>query len=492
MFLITSGAYLHEEMKTEFGAIPPAFLPLGNRKLIHLQLALIKKYFPNEKIFLSVPESYSDFPKLEEVNYLFVPESLTLAESILYSLNVSSNDDDVLYILNGDTLFSELYTEIDTFSVNTENTDYDWDYIDKSNRKALTGFFSFSNRKDFIRALAISSKNFVDALRIYSKTHKIRYKTLNYWYDLGHLNSYFESRSKITSERAFNSIAVIEGVLWKTGFPEKKIRAEANWYENIPYQLRVYTPQYVGLKLLEKKVWYGIEYLPFIPLNELFVHGKLSNSFWLDKFNSLIRILDKFRTQSPYNLDVQGFCDSIYVQKTFSRISKIKANQHTFSIYESEGLHKITLECLDKISGMQTIPSILHGDFCFSNILYSGRGNQFKLIDPRGIDENGKFSITGDQKYDLAKLLHSIIGLYDYIIAGEYTIENGKIQFNTNNQIKNLQKEIIRFKYQNFSMQDLIPLVILLFVTMIPLHEDRPDRQLAFMLNAKRLYKDFL
>lgn len=492
MFLITSGAYLHEEMKTEFGTIPPAFLPLGTRKLIHFQLSLIEKYFPNEKIYLSVPESYSDFQKLQAINYLFVPENLTLAESILYALNVSNNDDDILYILNGDTLFSELHTEADTFSVNTKNSDYDWDYIDKNNKKALTGFFAFSNRKDFIRALAISSKNFLEALKIYSKTHKIKYKTLNQWYDLGHLNSYFESRSKITSERAFNSISVTDGVLWKTGFPARKIMAEANWYENIPKLLRVYTPQYVGTRILENKTWYGVEYLPFIPLNELFVHGKLSKNFWIDKFNSLIGILDRFRAQCPADLNVRDFCESIYCQKTFSRIRKIKENKDTYKIYKREKLEQITLDCLDKIANMRTISCILHGDFCFSNILYSGRGNQFKLIDLRGINENGKFSITGDQKYDLAKLLHSAIGLYDYIIAGEYIIENDEICINVNNHLDLLQKEIIDFKYQNFSMQDLMPLVILLFITMVPLHEDRPDRQLAFMLNAKRLYKSFM
>ena len=58
MFLITSGAYLHEEMKSEFGTIPPTFLPLGNRKLIHFQLELVEKYFPNQPIYISVPRKF--------------------------------------------------------------------------------------------------------------------------------------------------------------------------------------------------------------------------------------------------------------------------------------------------------------------------------------------------------------------------------------------------------------------------------------------------
>lgn len=92
----------------------------------------------------------------------------------------------------------------------------------------------------------------------------------------------------------------------------------------------------------------------------------------------------------------------------------------------------------------------------------------------------------------MAKLLHSVIGLYDYIIAGEYEISHNEISFNLDSQMHTLQKEILGFEYDGLLMQDLIPLVVLLFITMVPLHSDRPDRQLAFMLNAKRLYKIFM
>ena len=421
-----------------------------------------------------------------------MPENLTLAESILFSLNISDNDDDELYILNGDTLFSELTTETDVFSIKNEYSNYNWDYIDRENTKALTGFFSFSKKKDFIRALAISEKKFLKSLKIYSKTHSIQYKTLRQWYDLGHLNSYFESRSKITTERAFNAITVSDRILWKTGSPENKIKAESHWYSHIPSLLKIYTPQYIGTKESNGKFWYGIEYLPFIPLNELFVHGNLNKKFWLDKFYLLIDILAKFRENCVKDLDVSSFCQSVYIKKTFSRIEKLRKNEYTNRLYERLQLEQITQECLDEISHQTVIPSILHGDFCFSNILYSGRGNQIKLIDPRGIDEDGNFSITGDQKYDLAKLLHSIIGLYDHIIAGEYTLDRNTINFKIKSEISFFQKEIIEYKYGQLSMRDLIPLVILLFLTMVPLHADRPDRQIAFLLNAKRIYKTYM
>lgn len=40
MFLIMSGAYVGQELESEFGRIPPSFLPLGNRRLFQHQVAL--------------------------------------------------------------------------------------------------------------------------------------------------------------------------------------------------------------------------------------------------------------------------------------------------------------------------------------------------------------------------------------------------------------------------------------------------------------------
>ena len=54
--------------------------------------------------------------------------------------------------------------------------------------------------------------------------------------------------------------------------------------------------------------------------------------------------------------------------------------------------------------------SIMHGDFCLSNILYDLRSRICKLLDPRG--SFGASGIYGDPRYDVAKLYHSVYGLY--------------------------------------------------------------------------------
>ena len=44
---------------------------------------------------------------------------------------------------------------------------------------------------------------------------------------------------------------------------------------------------------------------------------------------------------------------------------------------------------------------------------------------------------------------------------------------------------------EDLETEKILPLVILLFVSMVPLHSDRKDRQEAMLLNALRLYKEY-
>ena len=68
----------------------------------------------------------------------------------------------------------------------------------------------------------------------------------------------------------------------------------------------------------------------------------------------------------------------------------------------------------------------MHGDFCFNNILYETYTSTLKLIDPRGLFNTSNNSIYGDQKYDFAKLSHSAVHYYDYLIAGKYNFFKDK------------------------------------------------------------------
>ena len=51
MFLIMSGAYVGQELESEFGHIPPSFLPLSNRRLFQHQVDLAPE---GVEVYLSV------------------------------------------------------------------------------------------------------------------------------------------------------------------------------------------------------------------------------------------------------------------------------------------------------------------------------------------------------------------------------------------------------------------------------------------------------
>lgn len=86
MILITSAKYVNPELQSEFGKIPPSFLPLGGKRLYEYQEKLFENH--NDKIFLSLPESFkvskSDKKKLDLLNItiLKVADGLSLGESI--------------------------------------------------------------------------------------------------------------------------------------------------------------------------------------------------------------------------------------------------------------------------------------------------------------------------------------------------------------------------------------------------------------------------
>jgi hypothetical protein len=189
---------------------------------------------------------------------------------------------------------------------------------------------------------------------------------------------------------------------------------------------------------------------------------------------------------SSGNITFSAFTDEdIEILKKYSVITgKIWSDEEWYMALRSE---------IDKFDFSTN--SIMHGDFCFSNILYDFRSQSIKVIDPRGIDNEGEITIYGDILYDITKLAHSIIGLYDFIIAGYYEIniesENQiNFQINISDSTKEIQQFFLNIKFngQTIKHEFYINQLVHLFLSMLPLHSENIDRQYALMSNALRLY----
>tara|TARA_R110002020_G_scaffold177766_3_gene370511 strand:+ start:2687 stop:4255 length:1569 start_codon:yes stop_codon:yes gene_type:complete len=519
MIIINSAAYVIPEFCNEFGLIPPCFLPIANNKLLIYQVETLRKQFSLEQeIILSLPQDYelsineANLIKSLAIRPIFVPKGITLGMALLYVLNtVGYSECENLHLLHGDTLIEELPQEKNIIALAKPQDDYAWEYEESSKNKLIwCGYFSFTSARSFVRALATTQGNFTESVHLYIKEMKgIVFKEVENWYDLGHVNTYFRSRSAITTQRAFNSLKIKDGVVWKTGNPSIKIEAEAAWFLAIPSSLRRFTPQMIQVgKNKDNNSFYGTEYLPYLPLNEIFVHGKNSAIFWENIVNLISTYMKESRCcfKNETNTLEKIYLDSvsIYKDKTYQRLDYL-VKQKSIDLdkltkYDSitlPSIRDITEECVSTTLNLPVVPAVVHGDLCFSNIMYDSRMNVIKVIDPRGLNNKQELTIYGNQTYDLAKLCHSLIGLYDFIIADEFELiksENVgyKLIFNVDSRIEEIQEIFLsKSMLPEIANGDVIAPTILLFLSMIPLHFDNPARQEAMLANALRLYSDW-
>lgn len=519
MILIASGAYVISEFQVELGRIPPCLLPIANKKLLELQVSALRKSFDDD-IFLSLPESYdlsvSEKKIIESlgVNVVFVPDAFNLCESLLYVLNTSEQlrYDENIILLHGDTYISDFNNlkKNDVISLSKTNDSYNWEVVKRTEEFALvwSGFFSFSSIKYLLKSLTLNSTDFVNAIHYYSNCKAINYVQCDDWYDMGHTNTYFNSRANVTTQRSFNDLKISDGIVRKTGKPNQKIIAEATWFEKAPPYLKKYIPVLLEHGAKGENYYYHLEYLPYMPLNELYVHGKNETLQWnkiLSKLNDYICVSFKKDINDESKVQIEMDAHELYVTKSIERFNQYlnteKIDINSSYIYKNKSLPSLKIildDCIEKALGLKVISGIMHGDLCFSNILFDSRGERIKVIDPRGLNYDSELTNLGDLKYDFAKLTHSIVGMYDYIISGYYRLEESahgsmEIVFDLDKRTSSVIENYINgFKVNIFKVKDIMPLVVLLFFSMLPLHSDRPDRQKAMFYNGLRLYKEYV
>lgn len=519
MLLINSAAYVSPEFQAEVGIIPPCMLPIGNKKIIELQVDRLRTLFGDEKIVLSLPKSYklaiNEANVLSELNVKarYVPDEFTLAEAILYVLNTETDSfEEQVRLLHGDTLISDIPRVGDVITISKSPRAYNWqrEKLATGEEVVWSGYFCFSDRLNFVKSLAIARGDFVKAINHYRDTHSVQLYETKDWHDCGHINPYFNARATITTQRSFNSLLIDSGVVTKSSTNHKKMQAEINWFKSLPVNLKKFVPQFIdeGIGSDGLTPYYCLEFMPILPLNELYVHGRNPAVFWKNIFDLVQKYFEKARSSDVMldkNFDrIKNSSDRLYKDKTLSRIAKyakdVNLDLNKSISYQGTllgSVNDVMNDSIQKTLNLPCVATIMHGDLCFSNMLFDARGQRIKLIDPRGIDEDDSLTILGNQTYDLAKLTHSVIGMYDFIIAGRYRlVENGdnvEIEFDIDDRLSLIQQNYLNTVFfENITVKQVMPAVVLLFLSMLPLHDDRPDRQKAMLINAFRLYHDFV
>ncbi len=526
--LIMSGAVVGQELAAEFGPLPPSLLPVGVRRLYELQAEALrpsKKKKAAQNLWLVLPETFALSPYdgawLAEagIQVLQIPTGLTLGEAIVYALNSIGVGDTPLHILHGDTLIDAPPLDaLDVIVTAERPNDYSWAEaeIDEDGRirslatvsagergqgrPVVAGYFALGSSLEFLRALTRMRGDFIGALNHYLAVRPVTAETARNWLDFGHLQTFFQSRLAVTTARGFNNL-VVDGVTVRKSSRDKlKMWAEASWYQAVPMEVQIYSARLLDVGSDGDVGYYQTQYEYLPVLSELFVFGALGQQSWvrvLAHCEDFLRCCAGLHRTDPPDLDLRTFTAG----KTTERLQEF-ARQSGFDIDQpltyagqpcpslsamAERLAQITPTERDRPA------AIVHGDFCFSNILYDSRTRRIRVIDPRGLI-GGKASIYGDLRYDLAKLAHSIVGRYDQIVAGRYRVQAAgtdySLQFEDNPAQAWLQAGLGDLVVDGCNGLDPAVRAVMtgLFLSMLPLHADRPDRQQAFLANAMRLF----
>ena len=270
--------------------------------------------------------------------------------------------------------------------------------------------------------------------------------------------------------------------------------------------MRPYLPQILCVNNNLNNAYYEIEYLPAIPLSELFVLTTISGKRWYS-IGVLLGLLIKKLKSCAYNKKFSSDI-STKIKENYKYLTVTKVNERLLDYDQEElgidlnkpfflngkklpSIADISSELINIVVKRKQVPAQLHGDLCFSNILYDSRLGMLKLIDPRGNGLNHNF---GNQTYNLAKLCHSIVGYYDFIVAGYFELSSRgnflDFEIHVSEAAINNSKAIeLAIKNEvGVEISEYYPEMILLFITMVPLHSESRDRQLGFVANALKLY----
>ena len=532
--LVLSAGKIDSELEKIFGKIPSGLIPLNGKPVIFriidkllgegIRKISITVGYKKEILEKIVSEQYKD-----QCNIEFIPTDFNKPPGNSIKTAIDFCRERKLLIILGDTLIendlSELIKKDENFVITSQEfiDSKNWCIVTKKdgrieeifdkeelnkdqNHYVLVGCYFFNhldilkkklNEFDVEERLEIST-----IIKKLKKDENIVTYIAQKWHDVGHLENYFSTKRFVLKTRYFNSLQFddLGKNVVKTSQDNTKLINEINWYKNIPNDILELVPK-IKDSDVSSNPFLKLEYVKHPTLSELWLYSDFPSEFWKNIIQGLLDITQIFKKHKENVSEHEYY--SIYFQKTVDRIDELINNNKIFKeIFDDEyiSVNGIKLKnwslIRDKIE--QRIDELynkddnclIHGDLYFSNILYDSGTNKYKLIDPRGRWGNG---ISGDIKYDIAKIRHSVVGGFDTITNGLYTVTYEKtsgIGINvfepTNYQIISKELDTQIEKYWNLDKIKMIE--GLLFISMLPLHEDNFERQLAFFtIGIKRL-----
>lgn len=473
--------------------------------------------FDNTKLFNYVHWAFGNRIK---VHFAFVQPGGTILHSLLSGLEMVSESRGVHVVL-GDTLIQDDLPSAPDFVfagpfqnaedwclVETDAAGFATSYYDKQQQtkagwQALAGVYSLSDiqtlKQCVMNQIRSGAKEISSVLKEYGTKHRVYVQPASAWYDFGHIEYFNLAKQKLLQSRYFNSLSIdsLRGTISKTSLKDDKLKDELAWYKALPPALQMFCPRLEENELTNKKVMITQEYYGYPNLAELYVFGDLAPSVWKNALHRLMEIHVEFGKHRG-QVDADDVVD-MYAVKTVNRLAELATQEGWKERLEKETLVINGVTCQnytllskvieERVAQLSTTcrGSIIHGDYCFSNILYDLNTQVVRLIDPRG--SFGRQKLFGDPRYDIAKLRHSLAGRYDFILADLFTVKEEGEAFQMEIVETDSYKVLVPYFDQlvsdfGYHPDDIKLIEGLLFISMVPLHQENPKRQLAMYLTG--------
>lgn len=508
----------------------PALIPINTKPLILYQLEFYSQH--ECQIYLVINQRDAQYVEesvnLNEFHFetIGVPDSHGVNESLEYALaKVPAERETIVNLVTSipldfpaaNTVYFESKLTYNNNWSGVKITNGELDFLFKRDEQkylsqAFTGIFNIKTEilRDIITKVEQKS-DLLEVVKLWYTLYRDQFVCqLSDWIDAGHELNYYQSKLMLISSRSFNAVSVNDsGVLVKSSSNYNKLKDEANFIAAVPSALAIYFPRIIdgyAYDSEKKRGSYAMEFYGYPSLAELELYWDLKDEVWDRVFADLQKVLTQFKKE-PYSIGEHAF-NEFYTGKIAQRVNEFcNSLPANFKYLIEEDLvingvlcksyNHIKEELFARITSLYKEDDfcVAHGDFCFNNILYDISHRLIKVIDPRGSFGDNCKGLYGDIKYDLAKLLHSSVGGYDYLVNNLYKLDlhgeviNYRIFHKSNHHIINERSRQIVADL-GYSFKDIMLIVGTLFISMTPLHSDSSSRQKVMFIHGLKLINE--
>lgn len=338
----------------------------------------------------------------------------------------------------------------------------------------------------------------------------IRVLPASSWLDCGNADMQARSHQALLQARAFNELAIdpVLGTITKRSRDVEKFINEINYLRLLPPELAVLFPRVLDFSTAWHDPWVEMEYYGYPNLADVFLFENVDAGIWERVFGHLATVIHERLARHARPLP-SGALRDMYVGKTRRRLETLAETARPELAQLLRATTPITVNGVAIANWTTRWPdveravlaleanvrgAVIHGDLCLSNILYDLRSRICKLIDPRG--SFGAVGIYGDPRYDVAKLWHSVHGLYDFIANDLFRVRADGLQvelaIRATPAHREIEERFARCFFPHDDVREVGLITALLFASMPALHYDNPNRQLAMYARSLQLLHEYL